>query len=135
MGTDVGAWVPYSDEDLKSAEALLAAGRFVRVPLFCQQAIEKRLKAVLLQRTGEEPPRIHHLLHLAGLAGLTLTEDAEGLLFDLTQLYITSRYPGFQLPADMAEDRAQTETLLVRTREVSAWLDQSLKPKDSRELP
>ena len=128
---DPKAWVCYSDRDVKSARLLFEAGDFAPVMFFLQQGIEKRLKAILVMNTGQEPPRVHNLLHLAELLNLELSEEAEGLLFDLTQLYITTRYPGFQLPQDLLEDPEQAGDLLRRAEEVIEWLDQSLTPSES----
>jgi HEPN domain-containing protein len=62
-------WVERARYDLDTADAMFKAGRFLYVLFCCQQAIEKALKAVIVKKTGELPPRIHNLLRLAETAG------------------------------------------------------------------
>lgn len=55
MNPDATKWVDLAGYDLATAEAMLASGRYLYV-LFCsQQAIEKRIKARLVEQTGEFP--------------------------------------------------------------------------------
>lgn len=132
---DPAEWVEYSDRDMEAARVLHDARHSAPVVFFLQQAIEKRLKALLVAQTGVEPPRVHNLLHLAEMLDLELGQATEQLLFDLSHLYITTRYPGFQLPEDMFHDPEQMDDLFRRTEEVLAWLDQLLKRTLSQNEP
>ena len=40
---------------------MLAAGRYLYVPFCCQQALEKHLKGLIVERCGMFPPRTHDL--------------------------------------------------------------------------
>jgi len=61
-------WADRARYDLETADAMLKAGRYLYVLFCCQQAVEKALKAVIVRRTGELPPRVHNLLRLADVA-------------------------------------------------------------------
>jgi len=58
-GKDVKSWVDASRYDLETARALLGARRYLYVLFMCQQSLEKVLKAHVMTRTMEFPPRIH----------------------------------------------------------------------------
>ncbi|MBI2886275.1 MAG: HEPN domain-containing protein [Chloroflexi bacterium] len=53
-----------SQEDLESAEATLEIGRYYVSSLLAQQAAEKALKALFIQRKRSLPPRTHYLEEL-----------------------------------------------------------------------
>jgi len=50
-------WVDQAQYDLDTARAMLASGRYLYVLFCCQQAVEKALKAAIVRKTGELPPR------------------------------------------------------------------------------
>jgi len=62
-------WNERARYDLDTADAMFKAGRYLYVLFCCQQAVEKALKAVVVLRTRELPPRVHKLVRLAEVAG------------------------------------------------------------------
>ena len=58
----VQSWIDRSNYDLDAAKVMLESRYNLYVFFCCQQALEKALKAVLLERTETMPPRIHNLL-------------------------------------------------------------------------
>lgn len=111
-------WRAGSVEDLAAAEAL--AGRYPRHALFLAHlALEKVLKAHVTRTTGDVPPRIHDLLRLAELAGLTVAPEQRVFLARFQQYCLAGRYPDMQRsqpePAAAAADLAQA-------REMHSWL-------------
>ncbi|MFI5341084.1 MAG: HEPN domain-containing protein [Candidatus Methylomirabilales bacterium] len=92
-GKDVKSWVDASRYDLETARALLESRRYLYVLFMCQQSLEKLLKAHVVSRTVEFPPRIHSLVRLAELAELNPSEEERGFLERLSLYYIQSRYP------------------------------------------
>ncbi len=89
----VRKWAERAQYDLDTADAMFKAGRHVYVLFCCQQAVEKALKAVIVRKTGEMPPRIHNLLRLAETAGMESTQEQVHFLTKLSGYYIQSRYP------------------------------------------
>jgi len=71
------------------AKELFESGRYVYCAFFCQQAIEKIFKAIIILETEKEPPYIHDLIILAERAGFYGDEE---MLKVLTLHYIKSRY-------------------------------------------
>jgi len=99
-------------EDLKTAEALLKAGRYYASVFFAQQAAEKALKALYIHLRGELPPRTHNLLELLRSLGVD-REDLIDAATDLTPEYIVTRYPNAAggVPAELYNERSAREHL------------------------
>jgi HEPN domain-containing protein len=60
---------------------------------FCHQAIEKILKALVQERTGEVPPKTHNFTLLRKHAGLKLPAEMSDMLLTLSPHYLGTRYP------------------------------------------
>lgn len=111
-------WRSGSVEDFAAADSL--AGQHPRHALFLGHlALEKALKAHVTRNTGGVPPRIHDLLRLAELAGLTVAPEQRTFLARFQQYCLAGRYPDMQRgqpePAAVAAD-------LAHAREMHTWL-------------
>jgi HEPN domain-containing protein len=115
-------WVERAQYDLDTAEAMLKAGRYLYVLFCCQQAVEKMLKAVIVTKTGELPPRIHNLLRLAETAGIESSEEQIDLLTKLSGYYIKSRYPEEIRVAGAAIPQRLAQEILARTEQTVKWV-------------
>ncbi len=89
---EVKKWLAIAKEDMEVARELFSTGRYLYATFFCQQVVEKSFKAVIEKKLKEEPPFIHNLARLAGLAGYPRDETTTGYLEDLNLHYIKSRY-------------------------------------------
>jgi len=108
--------------DLDTARAMLRCGRYLYVLFCCQQSVEKPLKALIVERTGALPPRIHNLLRLAQVAGIDLPVVEKRFLAALSAYYIQSRYPEeIRAAASAVTCDVATETL-GKTEETTQWL-------------
>jgi len=90
----VRIWIKKADEDFDTAKFMLKSGRYNYVPFLCQQAIEKKIKAVIEQ--SAEPPYTHNILRLCGIIKYPFDKKEEVVLQRLGFLYIHSRYPEFE---------------------------------------
>jgi len=122
MGPDAQRWIESAAYDLATAEAMLASGRYLYVLFCCQQAIEKRLKALLTERTGEFPPRTHDLIKLAQATKAPLPEDQDLFLRELTKYYVGTRYPEEVSLLATEATRDTAARYLSRTKEFLEWL-------------
>lgn len=120
-------WAEQARYDLDSARSLLASGQYIHVLFFCQQAVEKALQALIVDRTGELPPRTHNLPRLAKLAGVVLDELRTGYVAQLSVDYQRTRYPmqTKELPATPTREIA--ESSLQYAEELTQWLLSMLK--------
>ncbi len=127
MASTESDWLEQGTYDLETARAMLASGRYLYVLFCCQQAVEKTLKALIVHRTGEFPPRIHSLPRLAQASGLDPEPARMDALAELSAFYIQTRYPG-EIRAMGGHISHQTaEAKLHATEEIIAWLQSLLK--------
>ena len=127
MSEAAQTWAEQSQYDLDTARAMLASGRYLYVLFCCQQAVEKALKALIVRRTAELPPRLHNLLRLAECAGVQLDIDQKRFLGELSAYYIHSRYPEEIKTSASAITREIADGTLGTTEETIQWLFSILK--------
>ncbi len=123
MNPDAEKWIELATYDLDTAEAMLASGRYLYV-LFCsQQAIEKRLKAEIVEKTGTFPPRTHDLTKLAQLSKIQIPEEWDLYLRILTKYYIGTRYPEeiTSMTGEVTRDPASRS--FSKTKEFFEWVE------------
>jgi len=94
MKNETKAWLDYAEENLKSAEVLLQNGLFNACLQNIQQASEKHLKSLLIEKgTGLiKSHSIRQLIHALAEHQITITmsEDEIDLL---DSIYLPSKYP------------------------------------------
>lgn len=115
-------WIERANYDLETARTLQQEGRYLYVLFFCQQALEKWLKALILKRSGEFPPRVHQLVRLAEVAGVPIDEEQEDFLRKLSFYYVQTRYPD-NIPDPVSISEELTRRTLVATEDLLSWLE------------
>jgi HEPN domain-containing protein len=118
--TEARRWLALVRRDLETAAANLGIGIFHAARFFCQQAVEKALKAVLLLRTRRCPPRLHALEQLLDEAGGP--QEFRPELVRLTQDCLLTRYPDVE-PVEPSRryDREDAERGLKAAKELLTW--------------
>lgn len=119
-------WWAYAERDMDTAKVLVGAERWDAVSFFAQQAVEKGLKALIVQASGDLPPRVHDLVRLAELTGVP--EDLWPELDDLSRAYVLTRYPD-AIPGDTRDygiDRTIAERHLLIAERALQWVRQGL---------
>jgi len=115
MKKDTEAWLTYAEENLASAEILRQSRLFNPCLQNLQQAVEKFLKAVLIEKSAGLT-KTHSIRELNGiLAGLgvsvEITEDEVDLL---DSIYLPSKYPAFSvLPPFMPDDEICGQCMVI----------------------
>lgn len=122
MSKDIEYWLNLSLYDIQTAKAMFKAGRYLYVLFTCQQAVEKILKALVVQNTEKLPPRIHDLVKLSDFAKIELPEDKAEFLAKLNFYYLETRYP--EQVVDLSKDiKKETAGIyLSKTEGVLNWL-------------
>lgn len=119
-------WADQARYDLDTARAMLESGRYLYV-LFCrQQAVERMIKGVIADRTGEMPPRLHNLVELANRANVQLDADRAALMRDLVRYYIETRYPDQIAEPARGITREKAQAVLGQTEALLQWLSSML---------
>lgn len=119
-------WLPYAKADIELAKISISQKNKTRwtnlLTLWhCQQAIEKLLKAIMVEK-GKEIVKIHDLGRLQELAEVDLTEEELKFILALNNYYLKSRYPDLinkPLPAPSDEI---TKKLFKQTNDLYLWL-------------
>ena len=121
MKPETERWVRRADEDMGVADAAWEREYNSACLFHCQQAIEKLLKAALIESTGDYP-KIHDLPALAGRLSLALSEEQMRFLGKLSEQYIPTRYGDewIEMPREVVENYYRD------TKELYLWLLQRL---------
>lgn len=121
------SWTDQSKYDLETARAMMSSGRYLYVLFCCQQAVEKIIKAIIAQRLGEMPPRIHNLARLAETGRIPLSDEKADLLRELSAHYVQTRYPEELAQLLSGIDADVARRVLEQTEELYSWLESILK--------
>lgn len=127
MNKTTNEWVEHARYDLETAKTLLETGRYLYVLFCCQQAVEKAVKALIVNQTGEMPPRIHNLPKLMSIADVHLDKKQMIFLTELSLFYMQSRYPGEIEVSDTAKNRGKAGAIIKQTEDIVEWLFSMLK--------
>ncbi len=120
-------WLTQSDYDIKTAEAMFVARRYIYVVFMCHLSIEKVLKGLYQKKFGNVPPKVHNLLFLIEAVGLILPDDLYEAVFSLNRASIPTRYPEDLKQMQKDYPRRKTEALLVQSKEALKWLKKELR--------
>jgi len=112
-------WRNSAVEDWEVARELVRSGRIRHGLFFAHLALEKMLKAHVCRTTNDLAPKIHSLLRLAELAGLTLSDMQRTSLARFDRYQLEGRYPA-TFASLLEADQAQEE--LEEVEEVLRWL-------------
>lgn len=120
-------WFSYAKSDLDFAERAMKSPKpnrwtFLMILWHCQQAIEKGIKMILIEKSMEVL-KIHDLSRLAVIAELKISKEDQEFLSDLNVYYLKSRYPDLQYKPLPYPDKKKTEKYLAKTKEFLLWLE------------
>ncbi len=119
-------WEEAAEYDIKTAEAMQKAGRYLYVAFMCQQSIEKIIKGIYVFNNEKEPPRTHNILSLYEKIDFKekpthhRVDEFVDLFEELFAYYISERYPSYKEKTIISSDKAKE--LLLTTKEAFSWL-------------
>ncbi len=91
MRKEIENWWKQGNNDLEKAKVLFKSKNYDGTSFYCQQAVEKTLKALILLKSKEKNIEGHSLVYLGKVANLP-KEYFSGLK-KLSPQYFISRYP------------------------------------------
>ena len=118
----IAYWVDIADYDFETAHAMLQSNRYLYVVFMCQQAMEKIIKGVYIDRFDEEPPRSHNLSFVFQKLSLDAPEGTLHHLNLLSAYYIESRYPEYKSRLSTIVDKEKADVYFKKTEEIYTWL-------------
>ncbi|HLD10635.1 MAG TPA: HEPN domain-containing protein [Candidatus Nanoarchaeia archaeon] len=126
MRKEIENWWKQAKYDLETAKILLKTERYDAASFYCQQTIEKALKAYILETKKESPGPIHSLIKLANEA--KIPEKFHKFLKNLSPDYYLARYPDAseELPY-LIYKKTEVEENIKMAQEVIKWLETRMK--------
>lgn len=119
-------WRSGARYDLGVASALLKARKYPYALFMGHLALEKLLKALVVERTKNHAPFTHSLLSLAEKSGLDLPPGYRDILSEIMEFHLKGRYPddpaGFYKKCTLQ----YTTMYLKSIRRVYRWLADQL---------
>lgn len=122
-------WLETAEDDWPVVNHLIASGDYHYALFFGHLYLEKLLKALVVQATGEHAPRTHNLLILAERAGLKVSDERRQQLVRFTAYNLETRYPEDRPSLCRRYSRQYAETEVEAIQEVGSWLKSELQRK------
>jgi HEPN domain-containing protein len=120
-------WWRQAEADLATGRDVLATGHAYAASWFSQQATEKALKALYIERRGTLSPRTHDLVFLGGELSVPVAIESD--LAHLDTIFDEVRYPdslGGRAPVDEITD-AEAALDLAAAERALEWVRFELK--------
>lgn len=127
MLPETAEWLEQSTYDLKTAESLYRARRYIYAIFMCHLAVEKALKALVVETTSKAPPKTHNLVNLLKLGQARLTDEQTKFVTRLSLAGIVTRYPEELKRALDDYPPPVTREYLKKTRDVVKCIKQQLE--------
>ena len=116
-------WLDIAQYDLSVAESMLNSGHWLYVVFMCQQAVEKLTKGLYSYYMADAPPHLHNIktivTRIAPNLSTAIPADTMDFFDGLTAYYINTRYPGYVTKVSEIINKAESEDVLRKTKEVS----------------
>jgi len=120
MKEETKLWLDQAKEHLDDAIYLYDGSRFSLCVYSCHQALEKILKAAIVELKNTIPSKIHNLDALASETGLPFPEKWNEDLAEITRHFWNVRYPDFQKFTYTTKDKI--EPTFIKTKEIFQWI-------------
>ena len=92
MREETKNWLDLADSDFDASLYLLDGARYPQAVYLLCQAVEKILKAALIEFANQPPKKTHHLKHLASQTGLPFSTEQAQIIRALDRDYQRVRY-------------------------------------------
>lgn len=124
MKEEIKNWLKQAKRDLKTSENSLKSGDYYASVFWCQQSIEKGLKALLIKEL-KKLVKIHDLVILGRMANLP--ELLLNKLKLLSSSYIESRYGilDTEIPAEKFKEEDALESIKI-AGELIGWIKKKI---------
>ncbi len=117
MKKEIKLWLDKSKDDLRVAESNFKSRELEVAALFCQQSVEKALKAIYMQKKKKLAPKTHDLAFLA--REISLPDNFIKYLKPLTNIYMETRYPDLSRSLELKEK--YVKDIIKTTKEILKW--------------
>ena len=120
MKPETKLWISLADDDFKNASLLWENHRYGATIFFSQQAVEKILKAYVIEYHNQVPSKTHRIERLLEEAKLEFDFTPVVDIAELSKAYIRVRYP--DLNTSYYRKREKVEPLFLVAKKVYLWV-------------
>ncbi len=117
---DALAWIAKSRSDFKVAKYNLDGEMLDAAAFYCEQAVEKALKAAIILRSNEVS-KTHELVALSKQVGAP--KSVQNLCAKITPAYTVARYPD----VGGGYTRKDVEEIFEASKEVLKWVEKEFR--------
>jgi len=121
-------WITSARESWHTTQSLFDKEEYVSALFFAHLFLEKLLKGLIVQETGNHAPHGHTLGTLAKKAGLSLSPDQELFLERVTAYNIATRYEDWKFEFKKRCTREFCENEMKEIEGFGQWLQTLFKP-------
>lgn len=122
-------WHKTASHDYETMKSLFKSKRYDASLFFGHIVLEKILKALVVENTGEHAPSTHNLVRLAEIAEAALSQKEKDLLRAANRFNIEARYPEQKLEFYKLCTREYTQEYIDKIDKLYKKLCQKLKLK------
>lgn len=122
-------WTDSAERDFVTMDVLLISKRYPESLFFGHIVLEKMLKAFVVLKTKEQPPKTHDLSLLAKVANLGLNKDILDYFELVNKFNIRARYDDYKKAFYKACTKKYAEENTQRISQVYTQLCQQMKRK------
>lgn len=120
-------WKKSAERSWRASLSLFESKHYDVCLFFCHLAIEKLIKAMVVERTGKLAPFIHDLEKLAHLAKISLTNETTNTLREITNFNVAGRYEDAKYSFYKKCTKSYTEKYYKICQEIFLWLEKEYK--------
>ena len=124
MKKETKQWIEIAEDDIDMMRIAMDKRKYAYAVLFAQQAVEKIIKAYIIEHGKKKPRKIHALEELLKDTKLDLKETKNLNIKDLSKAYARVRYP--DLSGKYYESARDVKDLLVTAEKIYVWIKQKL---------
>ena len=125
MKEETKNWLLQANEHFEDAEFMYSGHRYSMCVYCFHQALEKILKATIVEKADKLPSKIHNLDQLARETQLKFVESDLEDLAEITRHFWRVRYPDFQKYT--YTDKTSIEPTVITSRKIYLWVLQQLE--------
>lgn len=115
-------WFKQADYDIKTAEAMFVAKKYIYTVFMCHLSIEKALKGLYSKKLELYPPKSHDLIYLISKLGIKPEENIGDFIDELNDQGVLTRYPNELSSLIKAYNKEKASRILLNTKEVLKWI-------------
>jgi len=123
----VNRWLESAEKNIQMMDDMFGLKHYDWALFFGQLALEKMLKALVVQNTDQPPPYIHNLEKLAQIANITFSESDKPFLSEITTFHVAARYDDIKLVLYGKATPEFTEKYIRKIKEIFLWLKPQIK--------